>query len=64
MSIVVLDTNVMSELMRDNPNHKVVDWFDAQHINNLSITTITQAEILHQVLNSYQMENVNIISLN
>ena len=44
--IVVLDTNVMSELMRDNPNHKVVDWFDAQHINILSITTITQAEIL------------------
>ncbi len=46
MSIVVLDTNVLSELMRDNPNHKVVDWFDAQHINVLSITTITQAEIL------------------
>ena len=36
----------MSELMRDSPNHKVVDWFDAQHTNSLSITTITQAEIL------------------
>ena len=45
-SIVVLDTNVISELMRDNPAVMVVDWFDAQHINSLSITTITQAEIL------------------
>ena len=45
-SIVVLDTNVMSELMRDNPDQKVLDWFNAQHINSLYITTITQAEIL------------------
>ena len=46
LSNVVLDTNVISELMRDNPAVMVVDWFDAQHINSLSITTITQAEIL------------------
>ena len=45
-SIIVLDTNVVSELMRDNPDQAVVDWFDVQHINSLSITTITQAEIL------------------
>lgn len=45
-SIIVLDTNVVSELMRDNPDQAVVDWFDAQHTNSLSITTITQAEIL------------------
>ena len=45
-SIIVLDTNVISELMRDNPDQMVVDWFDAQHTNSLSITTITQAEIL------------------
>ena len=32
--------------MRDNPDQMVVDWFDAQHINSLSTTTITQAEIL------------------
>ena len=46
LSIIVLDTNVVSELMRDNPDQVVVDWFDAQHTNSLSITTITQAEIL------------------
>ena len=46
LSIIVLDTNVVSELMRDNPDQAVVDWFDAQHTNSLSITTITQAEIL------------------
>ena len=32
--------------MRDNPDQMVVDWFDAQHTNSLSITTITQAEVL------------------
>ena len=32
--------------MRDNPDQMVVDWFDAQHTNSLSTTTITQAEIL------------------
>ncbi|RKU25063.1 VapC toxin family PIN domain ribonuclease [Candidatus Poribacteria bacterium] len=46
LSVIVLDTNVLSELMRDNPDQVVVDWFDAQHTNSLSITTITQAEIL------------------
>ena len=46
LSIIVLDTNVVSELMRDDPDQVVVDWFDAQHTNSLSITTITQAEIL------------------
>ncbi len=44
--MIVLDTNVVSELMRDSPDQVVVDWFDAQHTNSLSITTITQAEIL------------------
>ena len=44
--IVILDTNVISELMRDSPAVMVVDWFDAQHIDSLTITTITQAEML------------------
>ena len=44
--MIVLDTNVISELMRDNPDQVVVNWFDTQHTNSLSITTITQAEIL------------------
>ena len=44
--MIVLDTNVVSELMRESPQQAVVDWFDAQHTNSLSITAITQAEIL------------------
>ena len=32
--------------MCDNPDQMVVDWFDAQPTNSLSITTITEAEIL------------------
>ena len=35
--------------MHDNPDQTVVDWFDAQHINSLSTTTITQAEILRGI---------------
>ena len=45
-TMIVLDTNVVSELMRDNPDQAVVGWFDAQHTNSLSITAVTQAEVL------------------
>ncbi len=45
-SIVVLDTNVISELMRDNPDQLVVDWLDTQSSNSLYISSITEAEIL------------------
>jgi len=33
--MIVLDTNVISEFMTDNPNQMVLDWFDAQPTNNL-----------------------------
>ena len=45
-TMIVLDTNVVSELMRESPQQAVVDWFDAQYTTSLSITAITQAEIL------------------
>ncbi len=45
-SIIVLDTNVISELMRDNPDQLVVDWLDTQPSNSLYISSITEAEIL------------------
>jgi predicted nucleic acid-binding protein len=43
---IVLDTNVISELMRNSPHQVVVAWLDAQPASNLFVTTITQAEIL------------------
>ncbi len=42
----VLDTNIISELMNDNPNPKVIHWLDQQIISELFISSITVAEIL------------------
>ena len=44
--MIVLDTNVISELMRDSPQQTVLTWFDAQPTSSLFVTTITEAEIL------------------
>lgn len=42
----LLDTNVVSELMRPQPNPQVLDWF-ARHGNaGMYTSSITQAEIL------------------
>ena len=41
----VLDTNVVSELMRPAPAPKVRAWLDAQLTSDLFITAITEAEI-------------------
>ena len=47
--MIVLDTNVLSELMRAAPEAVVADWFARHSAASLFITTITQAEILHGV---------------
>lgn len=44
--MIILDTNVISELMRDTPQQTVLDWLDAQSASSLFVTTITEAEIL------------------
>jgi predicted nucleic acid-binding protein len=44
--MIVLDTNVVSELMRANPAEVVVKWVGRQPAASLFTTTITQAEIL------------------
>ena len=41
----VVDTNVVSELMRPRPHPNVVAWIDAQRINTLFVTAVTEAEI-------------------
>lgn len=43
---IILDTNVISELMRIKPEPKVVDWLTRNGTGGLSTTAITQAEIL------------------
>ena len=41
----VLDTNVISELMSDNPQPTVLSWVDEQRTSDLFVTAITEAEI-------------------
>ena len=46
MNGIILDTNVLSELMRAQPAPVVVDWFSRQTAVTFYTTAITQAEIL------------------
>ena len=41
----VLDTNVVSELMRERPNPEVLGWMDNQLTDSLFVTSVTEAEI-------------------
>ncbi|RTZ66941.1 MAG: VapC toxin family PIN domain ribonuclease [Aquificaceae bacterium] len=41
----LLDTNILSELMRPTPNRGVINWLDQQFSNDLYISSITIAEI-------------------
>jgi toxin FitB len=45
----VLDTNVLSELMRAHPDSRVVEWLDNQQPLNLFTTAITQAELTYGI---------------
>jgi len=47
--MIVLDTNVISEFMRAEPNPNVLAWIDSQPAMDLVICAITVAEILHGV---------------
>jgi toxin FitB len=48
--MIILDTNVLSELMKPTPAPIVVDWIGAQPAASLYTTSITQAEILHGLM--------------
>ncbi|PHS24477.1 MAG: VapC toxin family PIN domain ribonuclease [Methylophaga sp.] len=47
--MIVLDTNVLSELMRLQPSKSVISWLDNQAASKLYITAITVAEILYGI---------------
>ena len=47
--MIVLDTNVVSELMRPTPANVVVDWVDAQPAAEVFLTAVTVAELLYGV---------------
>jgi len=48
--VILLDTNVLSELMRPEPDERVVDWLLAQPAPSIFTSSITRAEILYGVI--------------
>ena len=45
--MIILDTNVVSELMKAAPAERVLGWIATQPASALYTTSITEAEILH-----------------
>ena len=43
--MVVLDTNVVSEMMRDSPSPEVLNWLDGRPTSELFVTAVTEAEV-------------------
>jgi predicted nucleic acid-binding protein len=44
--MIILDTNVVSEMMRPLPHPVVMNWFATQSAEDIHVTAITMAEIL------------------
>lgn len=47
--MIVVDTNVLSELMRPSPSARVRSWVDDQTPSSIFTTSITVAEILYGI---------------
>jgi toxin FitB len=47
--VIVLDTNILSELMQIKPAEPVYTWVDAQPETMLCTTSVNQAEILYGI---------------
>lgn len=47
--MIILDTNVLSEILRPAPEPRVVDWLAAQDGATVCLTAITEAELRHGV---------------
>ena len=45
--MIVLDTNVVSELMRPQPDRAVVSWMNGQVTGDLYFTAVGEAELLY-----------------
>lgn len=42
---MLLDTNILSELMRARPNPAIIEWLDRQPADQLFVSSISRAEI-------------------
>lgn len=44
-SMIILDTNIISEVMRSTPNPQVIRWLNEQNIDELYLTSVSLAEL-------------------
>lgn len=47
--MTILDTNVVSEVMKPEPSSVVIAWMSSQTLDNLFTTSITEAEVFYGV---------------
>ena len=47
--MIILDTNVISELMKPTADAHVLRWFSSQTAEDLHVTAVTMAEILYGI---------------
>ena len=45
--MIILDTNIISEMMKSLPSQNLMTWVDQQNVNELFVTTITIGEIVY-----------------
>lgn len=43
--MIIIDTNVLSELMKPEPNHQVYDWYNGYDLKSLFLSVISILEI-------------------
>ncbi|SRR5579883_497940 len=48
--MILLDTNIISEMMKQSPSTKVIAWIDSQEVTQLFISTISLAEISYGIM--------------
>src|ERR1700688_320702 len=47
--MLILDTNVISEIMQPSPSPRVLDWWSQQQTGELFTSTVSEAEILYGI---------------
>lgn len=47
--MILVDTNIISEMMKSAPAAKVINWIDQQEVIHLYISTVTIAEISYGI---------------
>jgi toxin FitB len=60
--VIVLDTNVVSELMRREPDRNVLAWVDQCPADLVFLTAITAAELLHGIARLPEGTRKNILA--